>query len=125
MARIMIVDDILSIREIVTAILQKHGHRVYQAASGDQALGIAKDRRLHLIMTDLNMPAMDGITFIGKLRGLEHHEQTPVIVLARGAKDGNVERAKAAGADDWIVKPFNEDSLLFKINQVLVDHYVN
>lgn len=125
MARIMIVDDVTSIREIVSAMLQKRGHRVYQASSGDQALTVAKDRRLHLLMTDVNMPSMDGITLVSRFRSLELHEHTPVIVLAKGATDANIVKARAAGATDWIAKPFTEDSLLAKINQVLVDHYVH
>lgn len=125
MARIMIVDDVTSIREIVAAVLQKSGHRVYQASSGEQALSIAKDRRLHLVMTDVNMPNMDGITLVSRFRSLEHHDQTPILVLAKGAKDENIAKAKAAGATDWVAKPFTEESLIFKINQVLVDHYVH
>ena len=125
MARILIVDDVMSIREIVLSMLQKKGHRVFEAGTGEEALAIAKTKRVHLVLTDVNMPAMDGIELIGKLRALEHYAKTPIVVLAKGAKDDNIERARAAGAIDWIAKPFTEESLVNKVNQLLVDYYVN
>ena len=125
MARILIVDDVTSIREIVLSMLQKKGHRVFEAKTGEEALAIAKSKRVHLVLTDVNMPTMDGIELIGKLRELEHYAKTPIVVLAKGAKDENIERARAAGAVDWIAKPFTEESLVNKVNQLLVDYYVN
>jgi two-component system, chemotaxis family, chemotaxis protein CheY len=125
MARIMIIDDVASIRNIVGSMLQKHGHRVFFAGSGDEALELAKVKRLHLAVTDINMPGMDGITLIERLKQLEHFKNTPIVVLAKGAKDENIEKAKKAGATDWIAKPFTEESLSVKINQILVDYYVN
>jgi two-component system, chemotaxis family, chemotaxis protein CheY len=124
MARILIVDDVSLIREIVSAFLEKRGHRVFSAASGPDALKIANEKRLHLIVTDVNMPGMDGIALIEKLREIPHQKVTPIIVLANGAKDENVSRATSAGANDWVAKPFTEESLINKINQVLVDFHV-
>jgi two-component system, chemotaxis family, chemotaxis protein CheY len=120
----MIIDDVASIRNIVASILQKFGHRVFHAASGEEALVLAKSRRVHLVITDINMPGMDGITLIQQIRSIEHFANTPIVVLAKGAKDENIEKAKQAGAIDWIAKPFTEDSLNSKINQILVDNYV-
>jgi two-component system, chemotaxis family, chemotaxis protein CheY len=125
MARIMIIDDVATIRSIVASVLQKSGHRVFQASSGDEALTIAKSKRLHLTITDINMPGMDGIELIARLKTIEHIKDTPIVVLAKGAKDENIEKAKKAGAMDWIAKPFTEESLNNKINQILVDHYVH
>jgi two-component system, chemotaxis family, chemotaxis protein CheY len=125
MARIMIVDDVASIRSIVTSMLEKHGHRVFSVGSGDEAIQLAKAKRVHLVITDVNMPGMDGLTLISQMKQIEHFKSTPIAVLAKGAKDENVDKAKAAGACDWIVKPFTEDSLNNKINQILVDYYVN
>jgi two-component system, chemotaxis family, chemotaxis protein CheY len=124
MARIMIVDDVAAIREIVSAILTKKGHRVVEASSAHEALDIAKVRRTHLVITDVNMPVMDGISFIGRLREIENYKRTPVVVLANGAKDESVARATEAGAAGWIPKPFTEDSLVNSVNQVLVDYWV-
>jgi two-component system, chemotaxis family, chemotaxis protein CheY len=125
MARILIIDDVASIRNIVASMLQKHGHRVFPASSGEEALSLAKSKRVHLAITDVNMPGMDGITLIEHLKTIEHFKSTPIVVLAKGAKDENIEKAKLAGAADWIAKPFTEDSLTNKINQILVDYYVN
>lgn len=125
MARILIVDDVMSIREIVCSMLQKKGHRVFEAKTGEEAIAIAKTKRVHLVLTDINMPVMDGIQMIHQLRQIEHYAKTPIVVLAKGAKDENIEKARAAGAIDWIAKPFTEDSLVSKVNQLLVDYYVN
>jgi two-component system, chemotaxis family, chemotaxis protein CheY len=125
MARVMIVDDVTPIREIVSSILQKRGHRVFSVAAGEEALKVAKEKRVHLVLTDVNMPGIDGISMIKKMRMLEHYDSVPIIVLAKGAKDENIELAKAAGAVDWIAKPFTEEALMNKVNQVLVDYYVN
>lgn len=125
MARILIVDDVTPIRDIVISILQKRGHRIFEAKSGDEALGIAREKKVHMVLTDVNMPGMDGISMIERMRGLENYKSVPIIVLAKDAKDSNIERAKAAGAIDWVAKPFTEDSLVNKVNQILVDYYVN
>jgi two-component system, chemotaxis family, chemotaxis protein CheY len=125
LARILIVDDVTPIREIVISILRKKGHRVFEAKTGELALELALSKRVHLVLTDVNMPGIDGIAMIAKMRALEHYSKTPVLVLAKGAKDANIERAKAAGAIDWIAKPFTEEALVSKVNQVLVDYYVN
>ena len=124
MARIMIVDDVAAIRQIVATILTKKGHRVSEAASGEEALAIAALRRTHLVITDVNMPNMDGITLISKIRDVPNYKRTPVVVLANGAKDENVARATEAGAVGWIPKPFTEESLVNAVNQVLVDFWV-
>jgi CheY-like chemotaxis protein len=124
MARILLIDDVASIRNIVASMLQKHGHRIYLAPSGEEALEIAKSKRMHMVITDVNMPGMDGFTLISNLRQFEHLKDTPIVVLAKGANDSNIDKAKAAGANDWIGKPFTEESLNSKINQTLVDYYV-
>jgi two-component system, chemotaxis family, chemotaxis protein CheY len=125
MARILIVDDVTPIRDIVISILQKRGHRIFEAKSGDEALSIAREKKVHMVLTDVNMPGMDGISMIERMRGLENYKSVPIVVLAKDAKDSNIERAKAAGAIDWVSKPFTEDSLVNKVNQILVDYYVN
>jgi two-component system, chemotaxis family, chemotaxis protein CheY len=125
MARIMIIDDVSSIRSIVSSMLEKHGHRVFAVGSGEEAIQLAQAKRVHLVITDVNMPGMDGLTLISHMKKIEHFKSTPIAVLAKGAKDENIDKAKLAGACDWIVKPFTEDSLNNKINQILVDYYVN
>jgi two-component system, chemotaxis family, chemotaxis protein CheY len=125
MARILIVDDVTPIRDIVISILQKRGHRIFEAKNGDDALKIAREKKVHMVLTDVNMPGMDGISLIERMRSIESYKSVPIVVLAKEAKDENVQRAKAAGATDWVAKPFTEDSLVNKVNQILVDYYVN
>jgi two-component system, chemotaxis family, chemotaxis protein CheY len=125
MARILVVDDVASIRGIVESMLQKRGHRVFLASNGEEAIKIAQVKRIHLAITDVNMPGMDGLTLIGHLKTIELFKATPVVVLAKGAKDENIDKATQVGACGWIAKPFTEESLNNKINQILVDYYVN
>ncbi len=125
MARILIVDDVTPIRDIVISILQKRGHRIFEAKAGDEALNIARAKKVHLVITDVNMPGMDGISMIGRMRSIENYGSVPIVVLAKDANDANIERAKTAGAVDWVAKPFTEEALVNKVNQVLVDYYVN
>jgi two-component system, chemotaxis family, chemotaxis protein CheY len=125
MARILIVDDVTPIRDIVISILQKRGHRIFEAKNAEEALGIAREKKVHMVLTDVNMPGMDGISMIEKMRVVEHYKTVPIVVLAKDAKDSNIERAKAAGAVDWVAKPFTEEMLVNKVNQILVDYYVN
>lgn len=125
MARILIVDDVTPIREIVAAILQKRGHRVFACKSAEEALIFAVDKRVHLVLTDVNMPGIDGINMIKRMRSLPLYEAVPFVILAKGAKDESIELARANGAVDWIAKPFTEEVLVNKVNQILVDHYVN
>ncbi len=125
MARILIVDDVTPIRDIVVSILRKRGHRVFEAKAGDEALAIAQTKKVHMVLTDVNMPGMDGISMIKRMRAIENYDTVPILVLAKDAKDANVEQAKAAGAIDWFPKPFTEEALVNKVNQVLVDYYVN
>lgn len=125
MARILIVDDVTPIREIVTAMLSKCGHRVFEAKNAEEALAIVQTKKVHVVLTDINMPGMNGIDLIKRIRRNDGLLGMPIVVLAKNAQDDNVELAKAAGALDWIAKPFTEDGLINKLNQVLVDSYVD
>jgi len=125
MPRIMIVDDVTTIRQIVTAVLDSVGYKVIEAASAEQALVIAMEQRCHLVLADVNMPGMSGLDLIAKLREIKSFRSTPIVILAKGGKDENIQKAVALGANGWIEKPFTPERLLSTINQVLVDHYVN
>ena len=125
MPRIMIVDDVTTIRQIVTAVLDSVGYKVIEAASAEQALVIAMEQRCHLVLADVNMPGMSGLDLIAKLREIKSFRSTPIVILAKGGKDQNIQKAVALGANGWIEKPFTPERLLSTINQVLVDLYVN
>ena len=125
MPHIMIVDDVASIRQIVSSVLSDVGYKVIEAASGEQALSIAQSQRVHLVLTDVNMPGMNGLELIPKLREIKNYRSTPIVILAKGGKDDNIQKAEVLGASGWIEKPFTPDRLLNAINQILVDHYVH
>jgi two-component system chemotaxis response regulator CheY len=125
MPRIMIVDDVASIRQIVTKVFQDVGYQVTEAARGDEALDLAKLKRVHLVITDVEMPGMNGLELIKELRQLKSYQTTPILILARDASDVNIKKAETLGASGFIEKPFTPERLLSVVNQVLVDAYVN
>ena len=125
MPRIMVVDDVATIRQIVSSVLQDVKYSVIEAASADQALALAQVQRAHLVVTDVNMPGKTGLALIEELRAIKNYRNTPILILANGATDENIQKAQALGASGWIAKPFTPESLLGTINQVLVDQYVH
>jgi len=125
MPRIMIVDDVSSIRQIVSKVFQDVGYQVTEAARGDEALDLAKLKRVHLVITDVEMPGMNGLELIKALRALKSYQTTPILILARDASDVNIKKAETLGASGFIEKPFTPERLLSVVNQVLVDAYVN
>ena len=125
MPRIMIVDDVATIRHIVSSVLQDVKYSVMEAANADQALALAKVQRAHLVVTDVDMPGKSGLDLIKELRAIKNYRNTPILILAKDAKDENIQMAQALGASGWIAKPFTPESLLGTINQVLVDQYVH
>ena len=125
MPRIMVVDDVATIRQIVSSVLQDVKYSVIEAASADEALALAQIKRAHLVVTDVNMPGKTGLALIEELRAIKNYRNTPILILANGATDENIQKAQALGASGWIAKPFTPESLLGTINQVLVDQYVH
>jgi two-component system chemotaxis response regulator CheY len=116
---ILAVDDSASMRQMVRYTLEGAGYEVIQAADGVEALDLAKGRGVDLVLTDVNMPRMDGITLVKELRGLDSYKFTPMLVLTTEAGPETKMRGKQAGATGWIVKPFNPDQLLATIARVL------
>jgi two-component system chemotaxis response regulator CheY len=119
MARILAVDDSLSMRQMVSFTLKGAGHDVVEAVDGQDALNKARNGQFDLIVTDVNMPIMDGITFIKNLRSEANYRFTPMLLLTTESAADKKAQGKAAGATGWIVKPFNPDQLLSVISKVL------
>ena len=119
MARILVVDDSVSMRKLVGATLTDAGHEVTEASDGCEALEIAKKEEADLVITDVNMPNMDGIELIRQLRGLPQYKFTPMLLLTTESGADKKAEGKAAGATGWLVKPFNPDQLLATISKVL------
>jgi two-component system chemotaxis response regulator CheY len=119
MASILAVDDSASMRQMVSFTLKGAGHVVVEAADGNEALTIAKENEFDLVITDVNMPNMDGITLIKELRALPGFRFTPLLMLTTESKAEKKQAGKEAGATGWIVKPFNPDQLLATVSKVL------
>ena len=125
MASILIVDDSTTMRQMVSFTLTSAGHKVLEAESGDKAILLAKSNTFDLVIADVNMPGKTGLALIEELRAIKNYRNTPILILANGATDENIQKAQALGASGWIAKPFTPESLLGTINQVLVDQYVH
>ena len=119
MANILAVDDSSSMRQMVSFTLKGAGYQVTEAADGQEALNKAKSQQFDLVITDVNMPVMDGITFIRNLRGEANYKFTPMLMLTTESAADKKAEGKAAGATGWIVKPFNPDQLLNTVKKVL------
>jgi two-component system chemotaxis response regulator CheY len=119
MANILAVDDSASMRQMVAFTLKGAGHTVTDAADGQQALNIAKTGNFDLVLTDVNMPVMDGLTLTRQLRALPNYRFTPILVLTTEAGAEKKSEGRAAGATGWLVKPFNPDQLLATVKKVL------
>ncbi len=119
MATILAVDDSASMRQMVTFTLKGAGHDVVEAENGKEALDKAKGQQFDLVISDVNMPVMDGITLIKELRTLSEYKFTPLLMLTTESGDDKKSQGKTAGATGWIVKPFNPDQLLATIKKVL------
>jgi len=119
MANILISDDSASMREMVEFTLVAENHQVMQADDGKQALILAKEYQFDLIITDVNMPNIDGLELVRALRNLPNYQFKPILVLTTETDSEKKQIAKTAGATGWIVKPFNPDKLLAAIRKVL------
>lgn len=119
MARILAVDDSASMRQMVSFTLKGAGHDVVEASDGVEALAFARDNGVDLVISDVNMPNMDGITLIGELRKLPAYKFTPLLMLTTESSTDKKMEGKNAGATGWIIKPFNPDQLLNTIKKVL------
>ncbi|OFC69875.1 response regulator [Alteromonas confluentis] len=117
---ILIVDDSPSIRQMVELTLKTASYAVTTAVDGQDALDQCKSKRFDFVLTDQNMPRMDGLTLIKNLRGMSAYGRTPIIVLTTEAGDDMKAKGKAAGATGWMVKPFDPAKLLAVVGKVLV-----
>jgi two-component system, chemotaxis family, chemotaxis protein CheY len=109
---IMTVDDAVTIRKMISMTLKGAGHEVMEAVDGAAALDALKDRPVDLIISDVNMPNMDGIEMTRQLRQTSTHSRTPIILLTTESAQEIKDKGRAAGATGWIVKPFKEEQLL-------------
>jgi two-component system chemotaxis response regulator CheY len=116
---IMTVDDSASIRQMVSFTLKQAGYEVLEAVDGKDALSKLDGLRVHMMLTDLNMPNMDGIELIRRLRANSSCKFIPIVMLTTESQAGKKQEGKTAGATGWIVKPFKPDQLLAVVKKVL------
>lgn len=117
---IMIVDDSASLRQVVAIALRGAGYEVLEACDGQDALAKLDGRRLHLIISDVNMPRLDGISFVKAAKALPAYRFTPVIMLTTEAGDAKKEQGRAAGAKAWVVKPFQPAQMLAAVAKLVL-----
>lgn len=116
---ILTVDDSSTMRQMITFTLKGAGFDVLEAGDGLEALEVAAGKKLALIVTDVNMPRMDGITLVQRLRALPEFKFTPILVLTTESDASMKMKGKEAGATGWIVKPFSPEKLLDVVNKVI------
>jgi len=119
MQSVLAVDDSASIRGLVTHVLKSAGFDVVLAEDGYEALEYARDNSVDLVLTDINMPNLDGIGLIKELRALPHYRFVPMLVLTTESGHEKKMEGKAAGATGWIVKPFDPEQLVSTISKVI------
>jgi two-component system chemotaxis response regulator CheY len=119
MKKILAVDDSPSMRQMVTYTLKRAGFDVYEAIDGVEALELAKELDVDLVLTDINMPKMDGIELIRSLRNLPAYNGKPILTLTTEGSTDSKMKGRDAGATGWIVKPFDPEVLVATINKVL------
>jgi two-component system, chemotaxis family, chemotaxis protein CheY len=118
---ILIVDDSTSLRTVVKMSLVRAGYDVIEAGDGKEALAqLDKAGKVNLIVSDVNMPNMDGITFVTEVKKHPRHRFTPVIMLTTEGQDAKKEQGRAAGAKAWITKPFNPPQLLDAVSKLVL-----
>jgi len=119
MTTILAVDDSASMRQMVTFTLKGAGYDVIEASDGQDALDKAKVSAVDLVLSDINMPIMDGIELVKNLRVIPDYKFTPILMLTTESASDKKMAGKNAGATGWLVKPFNPDQLLATIKKVL------
>ena len=116
---ILAVDDSASIRQMVAFTLKSSGYEVVEAVDGMDGLEKAKSKTFNLILTDQNMPRMDGLTLVKSLSAMAQYKSTPILMLTTESSDAMKAQGKAAGATGWLVKPFDPQKLIEVVKKVI------
>lgn len=119
MSKILAVDDSVTMRNLFNSTLSEAGFEVCLAEDGNKALELAKEQRFELILTDVNMPGMDGISLVRQIRQLPECRHTPILIVTTQSEPELKQKGREAGATGWIVKPFDPIKLLATVKRVL------
>ena len=117
---ILVVDDSATLRVVVGIALKGAGYDVIEACDGKDALTKLNGQKIHLIISDVNMPNMDGITFVAEAKKLPNYKFTPVIMLTTEAGESKKSAGQAAGAKAWVVKPFQPPQMLAAVAKLIM-----
>ncbi len=116
---VLVVDDSTSMRQMVSFTMKEAGFEVLEGSNGQDALAQLNGHKVHLVITDLNMPVMDGMSLIRQLRTRPDFKFTPILMLTTESQESKKQEGKAAGATGWIVKPFRPEQLLQVVSKVV------
>jgi len=115
---IMVVDDSASLRQVVRIALTQAGYEVVEGSDGRDALGKLTGQKIHLIISDVNMPNMDGISFVKEVKKHPQYRFTPIIMLTTESQESKKQEGQAAGAKAWVVKPFKPEQMLQAVSKL-------
>ena len=116
---ILIVDDSVSLRQVVAIALKGAGYEVIEAGDGKEGLGKLTGQKIHLIISDVNMPNMDGISMVTEIKKMPEYKFTPIIMLTTESQDEMKQKGKEAGVKAWMVKPFKPEQMLDAVNKLI------
>ena len=117
---VLVVDDSSSVRQVVGIAQKSAGYDVIEACDGKDALGKLTGQKVHLIISDVNMPNMDGITFVKEVKKLASYKFTPIIMLTTESQESKKAEGQAAGAKAWVVKPFQPAQMLAAVSKLIL-----
>jgi two-component system chemotaxis response regulator CheY len=117
---ILVIDDSASLRQVVSIALKGAGYDVIEAVDGKDALSKLDGQKIHLMICDVNMPNMDGISFVKAAKQLPAYKFTPVIMLTTEAGEAKKAEGQAAGAKAWVVKPFQPAQMLTAVSKLIL-----
>lgn len=118
--RILIVDDSASVRQVVGIVLRGAGYEVIEAKDGADAMSRLDGQKIHLIISDVNMPRMDGITFVKEAKQVPAYRFTPIIMLTTESAEDKKTAGRNAGAKAWVVKPFQPAQMLAAVSKLIL-----
>ncbi|TWC28178.1 two-component system chemotaxis response regulator CheY [Pseudomonas sp. SJZ079] len=117
---VMVVDDSSSVRQVVSIALKGAGYEVIEASDGKDALSKLNGQKIHLMISDVNMPNMDGITLVREVKKLANYKFTPIIMLTTESQESKKKEGQEAGAKAWVVKPFQPAQMLAAVSKLVL-----
>ncbi|GAA3540056.1 response regulator [Zobellella aerophila] len=117
---VMVIDDSASIRQVVGIALKGAGYEVLEARDGQDALSKLTGQKVHLMISDVNMPNMDGIAFVKEVKQRPAYRFTPIIMLTTESQEEKKRQGQAAGAKAWVVKPFQPEQMLAAVSKLIL-----